>query len=106
MFYKPKISLVYIAIVVIVFYYVYKTYGDNLGQLIVTFAVIDCVIAILAIVKGFARGKMGMVAGGAICGIIAFSAVKDISYTSLFFQILGGIVGVGAFIINTLEDVL
>jgi hypothetical protein len=106
MSYKPRISLLYVIIVIIVFYYTYKKVGNNLQQLILTFALIDFFIAMFGIVKGMVKREMAAIIAGAVCGLIAYSATKHIAYTSLFLQVMGGIVGTGTFIRKSIGNVL
>ncbi|MCF8239877.1 MAG: hypothetical protein K9J16_00720 [Melioribacteraceae bacterium] len=103
---RQRISSIYLIIVVVVFFFVHEKYGNDLHQSILVFATIDVIIAIFAILKGLFQGKMWAVAGGAICGIIAYQATKNISYISLLFQVLGGLVGVNAAITKSLKKVL
>ena len=105
MSYKPRINIIYLVIVVAVFFYVYKTIGNDIQQLILTFAAIDIFIAFFAIVKGIVKREMASIIVGCICGIIAFGTTKNINYTSLLFQILGGIIGTGAVITKNISRI-
>ncbi len=49
---------------------------------------------------------MWSIIAGAICAIIAYGATKDISYTSFFFQVLAGLVGVNGFLTKSTKKFL
>jgi uncharacterized membrane protein YbhN (UPF0104 family) len=103
---RPKINLIYIVVVIAVYFYVHENYGNNLQQFILTFAVVDIVIAIFAIGKGLIKWQMWSIIAGGICAFIAYGSTKDISYASLFFQVLGGLVGVNGFIAKSTKKIL
>ena len=75
--------------------------GLDVGMLISAFVLIDLIIAFSAIGTGFKNNDYGRIIGGAICGLIALSATREVGDAkigTLIMEILGGVVGVGSHI--------
>ena len=88
------------------FYYIFNRFfeiirGFDTGMLISVFVLIDFIIAFSAISTGFKNNDYGRIIGGAICGLIAVSATREVGDAkigTLIMEILGGVVGVGSHI--------
>lgn len=107
--YKQHINLWTILAIAVLLGFVVWSMGFDITAMVSILIFWDLAAAFVAIVKGFKSDRYGLIAGGAICGLIAMgstSAVKEPTIGVLLLLILGGVVGTGAFIMSTTDRIL
>jgi len=105
--FRPRFNIGFFLFAIIVIGAVVWSSGFNLSILISVFVFIDLVISFAAINHGRKTGNHGTIIGGALCGLIALSSTQALdnpNFGTLLLQILGGVFGVGSFIISGSED--
>ena len=99
--------------IIIILVFVAKVSGNSkygrLNSMISMLVFIDLIVAFAVTAAGFRVGSPGMIAGGAICGLIALGsspAVAEPRVITLILQIMGLVVGVGSAIVSSARRTL
>ena len=103
---RPRFDIIYLIIVIGIVYLIIQFDRLTTESLIIHLAFFDIVVGFFLILKGFIKRDMSYVITGAFCALSSFYSYKDMSNSTLFFLILGGLVGVGNHVRNTLKNII
>ena len=102
----PKFDLVYLFIIVGIIFIILQFETLTTESLMTSLAFFDVVVGFILIIKGFVKWDMSYIFTGAFCALCSYYSYKEMSDFSLFFLILGGIVGVGNHVRKTFKNTI
>jgi len=103
---RPKFDLIYLLILIGIIYLIVQFETLTTESLITYLAFFDVVVGFVLILKGFIKWDMSYIFTGAFCALSSYYSYKEMSDSSLFFLILGGLVGVGNHVRKTFKNTL
>lgn len=103
---KPRLDFLYLLILVCIIYLLLQYNNLTTESLISHLVFFDIIIGFLLIIMGLVKWKMSYIITGSFCALCAFYSSKNISDFTLFFLIVGGLVGVGNHIKETMGKII
>lgn len=103
---KPRFDFIYLLILLGIIFLIIQFDTLNTITLITYLAFFDIVLGFVFILKGFFKWDVSYIFTGAFCALCSFYSYKEMSDSSLFFLILGGLAGVGNHVRKTFKNLL
>lgn len=106
---NPKLDVKFTLFITLTIASILWYIGPDLSLIMTVLLLFDFTVAIIVIVRGLKIHSPGLIAGGAMCGLIALSTVDSIDEPTigkLSLQVLGGVMGLSSFIIDRFTNTL
>ena len=103
---RPRFDFIYLLIVLGIIFLIIQFDTLDTVTLITYLAFFDIILGFAFILIGFIKWDMSYIVAGAFCALCSFYSYKEMSDSSLFFLILGGLAGVGNHVRKTFKNLL